>query len=54
MFMRYSQKEFEENEREMIALFRQMTWREQVILIGRMKAMIELYKQERFISFPIS
>lgn len=51
----HSREEFEENEREMMALFRQMTWREQVELIGYTMASIERAREKnlkKFIRFP--
>ena len=54
MFMdHHSREEFEKNEREMMDLFRQMTWCEQCVLIGRMMTMIELSRQKMLIQFPV-
>lgn len=51
-----SRIEYEQNEREMLALFRKLDWKDQVILIGRMEVMTERTeptKQGTIIHFPV-
>lgn len=48
----HSRTEYEENEREMLVLFRKLDWREQVILIGRMETMTERTESAKIIHFP--
>lgn len=38
---KHSRIEYEQNEREMLALFRKLDWKDQVVLIGRMEVMTE-------------
>lgn len=37
----------------MLALFRKLDWREQVILIGRMETMTTRAEQAKIIQFPV-
>ncbi len=48
----HSRTEYEQNERDMLALFRKLDWREQVILIGRMEVITEQAELEEVIQFP--
>lgn len=53
---KHSRIEYEQNEREMLALFRKLNWKDQVVLIGRMEVMTERTeptKQGAIIHFPI-
>lgn len=45
----HSRAEYEQNELDMLSLFRRLPWSKQVILIGRMKVMAE---QCSIIPFP--
>lgn len=47
-------EDFKKNEREMMRLFRQMTWKDQLLLIGRLEEMIDRSYQEKIIQFPVS
>ena len=49
----HSRTEYEKNERDMLALFRKLDWREQVILIGRMETMTERAEPAKIIQFPV-
>ena len=49
----HSRTEYEKNERDMLALFRKLDWREQVILIGRMETMTERVEPAKIIQFPV-
>lgn len=50
---KYDHTKYAQNEQEMLALFRKLDWRDQVILIGRMETMAEQAESAKIIRFPI-
>ena len=50
----HSVKEYEQNEQDMLTLFRKLSWREQLMLIGRMEFATEMIAcvENKIVSFP--
>lgn len=50
----HSVKEYEQNEQDMLTLFRKLSWREQLMLIGRMEFATEqnVCAENKIVLFP--